>query len=67
MPKEIVRGDVQRLISEGAQVLEVLELSQFREAHLPSAIQIHLRKLKQQALSKLDRSRPVVVYCWDSA
>jgi len=67
MPKEILRKEVQRLIDAGAQVLDVLELAEYRESHLPGAIHIHLRRLRQQARQKLDPERPVVVYCYDSA
>ncbi len=67
MPKEILRKEVQRLIEEGSQVLDVLEVAEYRESHLPGAIHIHLRRLRQQARQKLDPERPVVVYCYDSA
>lgn len=67
MPKEIVRAEARRLIESGAQVLDVLELSEYRESHLPGAVHIHLRKLSEQAGVKLDPGRPVVVYCYDFA
>lgn len=67
MPKEILRKEAQRLIEAGAQVLDVLELSEYRESHLPGAVHIHLRRLAQQAREKLDPRRPVVVYCHDYA
>ena len=67
MPREILRKEVQRLIDAGAQVLDVLELAEYRESHLPGAIHIHLRRLRQQARQNLDPERPVVVYCYDSA
>lgn len=35
MPKEILRKEAQRLIEAGAQVVDVLELSEYRESHLP--------------------------------
>ncbi len=67
MPKDIERGDVQRLVAEGAQLVEVLPPSEYAEDHLPGAISLPLRKLDQEANKALDPSRPVVVYCWDSA
>lgn len=67
MPKEILRNEVQQLIKAGAQVLDVLEVAEYRDSHLPGAIHIHLRRLRQQAREKLDPERPVVVYCYDSA
>ena len=67
MPQEIGRRDVLRLAHEGAQVVEVLPADEYEEDHLPGAISLPLRKLEKDALTVLDRSRPIVVYCWDSA
>ena len=67
MPQEIGRSDVLRLVDEGAQVVEVLPADEYEEDHLPGAISLPLRKLEKDALTVLDRSRPIVVYCWDSA
>ena len=64
---EIQRHEVQSLIDKGAQVVEVLGAEEFEEDHLPGAINIPLRRLDKEATEKLDPSRPVVVYCWDSA
>jgi rhodanese-related sulfurtransferase len=67
MPTEISRREAQRLIGAGAQVLDVLEFSEYRESHLPGAVHIHLRRLAEQAREKLDADRTVVVYCYDYA
>lgn len=67
MPREILRKEAQRLIEAGAQVLDVLELGEYRESHLPGAVHIHLHRLAEQARDRLDPSRPVVVYCYDYA
>ena len=67
MPKEIDRGEVRRLVEAGAQLVEVLPSSEYEEDHLPGAINLPLRQLEARAIELLDRSRPVVVYCWDSA
>lgn len=67
MPKEILRKEAHNLIEAGAQVLDVLELSEYRESHLPGAVHIHLRRLAEQARVKLDPTRPMVVYCHDYA
>lgn len=66
MPKEIDRGEVQRLVADGAQLVEVLPANEYAEDHLPGAINLPLRKLELEARSSLDPSRPVIVYCWDS-
>ncbi len=65
--KDLQRQDVQRLIGTGAQLVEVLPREEFEEDHLPSAMNIPLRKIETEADTMLDRNRPVVVYCWDSA
>ena len=67
MPRQIDRDGVRRLADQGAQLVEVLPASEYAEDHLPGAINLPLRRLEQQATQILDRQRPVVVYCWDSA
>jgi rhodanese-related sulfurtransferase len=56
---------VVKLQEQGAQVLEVLSRKQFDEQHIPGAISLPLSKFKSSEFAKLDRSRPVIVYCWD--
>ena len=68
MPGELFRpSEVQALVDSGAQVVDVLPGEEYEEQHLPGAIGIPLRKLDAEARERLDASRPVVVYCWDSA
>ena len=67
MPTEIRREDSQRLVAEGAQLVEVLPKEEFDEQHLPGAIHIPLRKIDPEVRASLASERPVVVYCWDSA
>jgi len=67
MPEAIDRDDVRRLAGEGAQLVEVLPAGEYAEDHLPGAINLPLRRLEAEARDMLDRSRPVVVYCWDAA
>lgn len=67
MPQEIDRGRVRRLLEEGAQLVEVLPANEYQEDHLPGAINLPLRRLEAEARELLDPSRPVIVYCWDSA
>jgi len=67
MPQEIDRNDVRRLMSEGAQVVEVLPSQEFAADHLPGAISLPLRSLETEAKAKLDPRRAVLVYCWDTA
>lgn len=65
--KEIARHDVVRMSREGAQIVEVLPFEEWREEHIPGAISLPLRRLDAEARGALDPSRPVIVYCWDSA
>lgn len=65
MPKGIDRDEVQRLLRNGAQLVEVLGEDEYEAEHLPGAINIPLRRLDQEAAARLDRERPVIVYCYD--
>jgi rhodanese-related sulfurtransferase len=65
MPTEINRDDVRRAVEGRAQLVEVLPSKQYEEEHLPGAINIPLKKLDQQATARLQRDRPVIVYCYD--
>jgi rhodanese-related sulfurtransferase len=67
VPREIDREEVQRLVAEGAQLVEVLPPSEYKEDHLPGAISLPLRRIDEQTRAVLDPERPVVVYCEDSA
>jgi len=57
---------LQELIAQGAQVVEVLPEPEYKEVHLPGALNIPLKQLDADTTQVLDRDRPVVVYCWDS-
>ena len=67
MPKGIDRNEVQRLLSEGAQLVEVLPREEYEEDHLPGAIHLPLRRIEKEARDRLDPNRAVIVYCWDDA
>jgi rhodanese-related sulfurtransferase len=58
---------MQRVVAEGAQLVEVLPKEEFDEQHLPGAIHIPLRDIDTEVRARLALGRPVVVYCWDSA
>ncbi len=53
-------------MERGATVIEVLEDRQFRAAHLPGAVHIPGWELSEERVADLDRSRPTVVYCFDT-
>jgi rhodanese-related sulfurtransferase len=67
VPKGIDRNDVQRLLSEGAQLVEVLPREEYEEEHLPGAINLPLPRLEKEARQRLDPRRAVIVYCFDDA
>jgi rhodanese-related sulfurtransferase len=56
---------LRRLLDEGAQLVEVLPVDEYDEMHLPGAVNIPLKTLDAGTTAGLDRTRPVVVYCWD--
>jgi rhodanese-related sulfurtransferase len=66
MATEIGLEHLQKLIDRCAQVVEVLPADDYAPVHLPGAINLPLRELDERHAAALDRSRPVVVYCWDS-
>ncbi len=65
MPTSIDRSQLRKLLDEGAQLVEVLPRQEYEEEHLPGAISIPLRELDRATTSKLDKSRPVITYCYD--
>ncbi len=66
MPKSIDREDVQRMVRAGAQLVEVLPRPEYDEDHLPGALHLPLRHIEDRGVERLDRNRPVIVYCWDT-
>src|SRR5215207_6925352 len=66
MFKNASRAQVQELVDRGAQLVEVLERRQFELAHLPGAVHIPAWELTPARAAALDRTRPVVVYCFDT-
>jgi rhodanese-related sulfurtransferase len=67
MAREIDRERVRRLMEQGAQIVDVLPAREYGEDHLPGAVNLPLRRIEAEASQVLDPSRPVVVYCADSA
>jgi rhodanese-related sulfurtransferase len=68
MPKVVHdRSEVRALIERGAQLVEVLPVQEYEEQHIAGAINLPLRRIETDAATVLDRRRPVLVYCADSA
>ena len=65
MPRPIDRDELQRLLDDGAQLVEVLPEAEYENEHLPGAINIPLKGLETESTRRLARDRPVIVYCYD--
>ncbi len=63
MPTISTIDDVQRRVGEGAQLVEVLPEKEYEEEHILGAINIPLKRLGAEATARLQRDRPVIVYC----
>jgi rhodanese-related sulfurtransferase len=58
-------SEVKQLLDRGAQLVDVLGADEFEHDHLPGAINIPLKQLDASTAARLDRNRPVLVYCND--
>jgi rhodanese-related sulfurtransferase len=65
MPTGIDRSRLQELVDAGAQLVEVLPRDEYEDEHLPGAINIPLKELDRETAQQLERSRAVIVYCYD--
>jgi rhodanese-related sulfurtransferase len=65
MARNIDRDDVQKMLGDGAQLVEVLASKEYEAEHLPDAINIPLKDLGPEARRQLDPGRPVILYCYD--
>jgi rhodanese-related sulfurtransferase len=66
MPTDATREQLLELVGAGAQLVEVLPEDEYLEEHLPGAVSLPLKRLDAAAAEVLDRTRPVIVYCWDA-
>ena len=66
MPDQVFSvSEVKQLLQQGAQLVDVLGADEFEQDHLPGAINIPLKQLDASSVARLDRGRPVIVYCND--
>jgi rhodanese-related sulfurtransferase len=65
VPERIDRDGVQRLVAEGAQLVDVLSPEEYADAHIDGAINIPLKRLDRRSAGALDRAKPVITYCHD--
>jgi rhodanese-related sulfurtransferase len=66
MSTEIGLNRLRALLADGAQLVEVLPAKEYGQAHLPGAINLPLGELHESDVAVLDRTRAVVLYCWDA-
>jgi rhodanese-related sulfurtransferase len=55
-------AEARRLAQAGARLLDVRSPDEFRERHLPGAINVPIEELGRR-LGELDRGRALIVYC----
>jgi rhodanese-related sulfurtransferase len=65
MSKRIDVDRARRLLRRGAQLIDVLPASVYREEHLPKAVNLPLESLDRESFRAIEPSRPLVVYCFD--
>ncbi len=65
MPTSIDRGDVQRLMREGAQLVDPLPEAEYAEEHITGAINIPQGRLNKETTAHLRKDQPLIVYCYD--
>ena len=66
MPTTIDRDAVQRMMAEGAQLVDVRAAADYEAEHIRGAMSLPLKELDRERAAQLDRDRPVITYCWDS-
>jgi rhodanese-related sulfurtransferase len=65
MMTQIDRNEVKRLVSQKAQLVEVLPKAEYEQEHLPGAMHIFLKQLDRKSAAELKREQPLIVYCHD--
>ncbi len=60
--KEVSRDEAQKLIEEGAQLVDVRAQHEWDAGHIAGATHVPLAELAERA-SEIDPERPVVLYC----
>ncbi|MGH7847831.1 MAG: rhodanese-like domain-containing protein [Candidatus Binatia bacterium] len=58
MPKNIDHNQVQQLMLENARLVEVLPSAEYKQAHLPGAVNIPLQKLDRDTAARLISTIP---------
>jgi rhodanese-related sulfurtransferase len=63
--EQITYARLRELLDAGAQLVEVLPEPEYAEERLPGALNIPLKTLDADSTAQLDKTKAVVVYCWD--
>ncbi len=63
--RQIDRNDVQKMLGDGAQLVDVLSANDYEDEHIPGAINIPLKTLGRGTARQLEPDRAVIVYCHD--
>jgi phage shock protein E len=63
--EQILFPRLRELLDAGAQLVDVLPEPEYREQHLPGAINIPLKTLDGSSTAQLDKTKAVIVYCHD--
>ena len=66
MVTQITRDEVQRMLAEGARLVDVLPEAEYAEEHIRGAVNLPLRLLDGETVAGLERDEPLIVYCFDS-
>jgi rhodanese-related sulfurtransferase len=66
MPTKIDLARLRELLDDRTQLVEVLPHDAYTDEHLPGAVNIPIKTLDATTTARLDRARPVIVYCSDS-
>lgn len=65
MPTPIDKQRVIELLKTGAQHVDVLPQSSYRERHIPDAISLPLVEMTAKSTATLSHRQPIIVYCND--
>jgi rhodanese-related sulfurtransferase len=60
--REVSRDEAQKLIDEGAQLIDVRADHEWEVGHIEGATHLPLAELSERA-AEIDKERPVVLYC----
>jgi rhodanese-related sulfurtransferase len=58
--------EVERAVENHGQIVDVLPDHEYQTTHIKGAIHIRLISILNEADARLDRDKPVTVYCRDS-